>query len=126
MNINIKIINKILLRIENQIKARTPVRTGFLKGGLHLEWRDGSIVFYSLAPYGRYVDEGTWRGRSQTKESKRAWGTKEYKDNSHEGYRGRHFTEPLKQLSKEEIVREIKPEIITVMREELLKTLKKI
>lgn len=125
MNINYKILDNFLNKIERKIKSLVPVKTGFLKRGIHLELRNGTIVFYSLAPYGRYVDEGTWRGRSTTQESRRAWGTQQYKNNKNEGYRGRHFTAPLKELSGEELITEIKPEIIKAMREALLKELKK-
>ena len=115
-------------RIQAQMRSKAGYRTGWLRNSIILKVIGNQIMFYTplLTKYARYNDEGIWGGRRTTKESRRAWGTTQYKDNSHRGFKGTHFTDPMKQLSTNEIIKEIKPEIIEAMKLDIQKIIKKI
>lgn len=114
-------------RIQAQMRAKARIKTGWLRNSIILKVIGSKIYFYTpqLTHYAKYQDEGIWAGRRTTKESRRAWGTTQYRNNTHRGFTGTHFTDPMKQLSKEEIIKEIKPEIIEAMKLDIQKIIKR-
>ena len=132
MNLESKLktrLNKLTKRVENKIKnhPNMPVRTGRLKSSIKV-WYDKGVIHFAAEQYGKFQDEGTYRGRKETDISKKVWPKYIARGRGNPDSRGilaNHFTDPLKLLGKVEIVSEVKPFIIDEMKEQVKKEITK-
>jgi HK97 gp10 family phage protein len=54
-----KLLNEVAMETTQRLKEKTPVRTGRMQRSWGIERKQDSIELYNVAPYSRYVNDGT-------------------------------------------------------------------
>lgn len=114
--------------IEKKMKSLANFRngTGALNRSISFVYdtKKGEFIFSALY-YGKFQDEGTYKNNKPTKTSKRVWPPyNATRGRQGTGIKGKHFTEPMAQFGKKELVSIVKPFILKEMKQKALKIIK--
>lgn len=115
--------------IEKKMKSLANFRngTGALNRSISFVYDTKKREFiFSALYYGKFQDEGTYKNNKPTKTSKRVWPPYKPKGRGRQGtgIKGKHFTEPMAQFGKKELVSIVKPILIKELKQKALKLIK--
>lgn len=89
----------------------------------------GDTIVFKANNYGKFQDEGTYQSKSPTRESLIVWPKYTTRGGHRRNSRGitpLHFTKPLEQLNKENIINDVKPFVKEAVKEQIKNELKKL